>query len=111
VGQVLFILMTNRPDKLDTDIKRPGRLDRKIPFFYAETAAERAAVVSAVLKRYRVPSISRKAPCWPPARRSKATPTPTSKRSPCSPPSSPSGRRVPPVELPAAAGAAAAPPR
>lgn len=32
-GQVLFILMTNRPDKLDTDIKRPGRLDRKIPFF------------------------------------------------------------------------------
>jgi transitional endoplasmic reticulum ATPase len=33
-GQVLFILMTNRPDKLDADIKRPGRLDRKIPFFY-----------------------------------------------------------------------------
>lgn len=51
-GQVLFILMTNRPDKLDADIKRPGRLDRKIPFFYAETAAERAAVVRAVLDRY-----------------------------------------------------------
>ncbi|MBS1198519.1 MAG: ATPase central domain protein, partial [Proteobacteria bacterium] len=51
-GQVLFILMTNRPDKLDADIKRPGRLDRKIPFFYAETAAERAAVVRAVLSRY-----------------------------------------------------------
>ena len=53
-GQVLFILMTNRPDKLDTDIKRPGRLDRKIPFFYAETAAERAAVVAAILRRYGV---------------------------------------------------------
>lgn len=51
-GQVLFILMTNRPDKLDTDIKRPGRLDRKIPFFYAESAAERAAVVQAILRRY-----------------------------------------------------------
>lgn len=51
-GRVLFILMTNRPDKLDTDIKRPGRLDRKIPFFYAENAAERAAIVQAVLKRY-----------------------------------------------------------
>ena len=54
-GQVLFILMTNRPDKLDTDIKRPGRLDRKIPFFYAENASERAAVISAVCARYRVP--------------------------------------------------------
>jgi len=54
-GQVLFILMTNRPDKLDTDIKRPGRLDRKIPFFYAENATERAAVIHAVCDRYRVP--------------------------------------------------------
>ena len=53
-GQVLFILMTNRPDKLDTDIKRPGRLDRKIPFFYAETGAERSAVVAAILRRYGV---------------------------------------------------------
>ncbi len=51
-GQVLFILMTNRPDKLDTDIKRPGRLDRKIPFFYADSAAERAAVTAAILRRY-----------------------------------------------------------
>lgn len=51
-GQVLFIMLTNRPDKLDTDIKRPGRLDRKIPFFYCETAADRAAVVMAVLRRF-----------------------------------------------------------
>jgi transitional endoplasmic reticulum ATPase len=51
-GRVLFILMTNRPDKLDVDIKRPGRLDRKIPFFYAESAGERAAIVRAVLNRY-----------------------------------------------------------
>ncbi len=55
-GQVLFILMTNRPDKLDTDIKRPGRLDRKIPFFYAETGAERAAIAVAILKRYKADS-------------------------------------------------------
>ncbi|MGB7990910.1 MAG: AAA family ATPase [Candidatus Methylophosphatis roskildensis] len=51
-GQVLFILMTNRPDKLDTDIKRPGRLDRKIPFFYPDSAAERSAIVQAILRRY-----------------------------------------------------------
>ena len=55
-GQVLFILMTNRPDKLDTDIKRPGRLDRKIPFFYAETATERAAIITTILERYQVAS-------------------------------------------------------
>ncbi|MBK7052540.1 MAG: AAA family ATPase [Rhodoferax sp.] len=51
-GHVLFIMLTNRPDKLDTDIKRPGRLDRKIPFFYADTAQARAAIATAVLRRY-----------------------------------------------------------
>ncbi len=51
-GQVLFVMMTNRPDKLDSDIKRPGRLDRKIPFFYCESAPERAQVLQAVLSRY-----------------------------------------------------------
>jgi transitional endoplasmic reticulum ATPase len=54
-GQVLFVMMTNRPDKLDTDIKRPGRLDRKIPFFYCESAPERAQVLQAVLSRYGEP--------------------------------------------------------
>jgi transitional endoplasmic reticulum ATPase len=51
-GVVLFVILTNRPDKLDTDIKRPGRLDRKIPFFYCETAKDRAAIVAAVVRRY-----------------------------------------------------------
>jgi len=50
-GQVLFILMTNRPDRLETDLKRPGRLDRKVPFFYCETAAERADVLRAILRK------------------------------------------------------------
>jgi SpoVK/Ycf46/Vps4 family AAA+-type ATPase len=50
-GHVLTILMTNRPDKLDVDIKRPGRLDRKIPFFYVDTAADRLRIVGAILRR------------------------------------------------------------
>jgi SpoVK/Ycf46/Vps4 family AAA+-type ATPase len=51
-GRVLFILMTNRPDKLDIDIKRPGRLDVKLPFFYAQSAQERADIVRALFGRY-----------------------------------------------------------
>lgn len=50
-GQVLFILMTNRPDRIETDLKRPGRLDRKVPFFYCQTAEERADVLRAILRR------------------------------------------------------------
>ena len=50
-GRVLFILMTNRPDKLDIDIKRPGRLDVKLPFFYPQSAAERASIVQALFAR------------------------------------------------------------
>ena len=50
-GNVLFILMSNRPDKLDIDIKRAGRLDRKIPFFYADEATEIESVVLAQMKK------------------------------------------------------------
>ena len=32
--------MTNRPDKLDVDLKRAGRLDRKVPFLYSQTPEE-----------------------------------------------------------------------
>jgi AAA+ superfamily predicted ATPase len=53
-GQVLFLLMTNRPDKLDVDIKRAGRLDRKIPFFYAQDPAEVEAVLAAQVRKHRV---------------------------------------------------------
>ena len=53
-GQVLFILMTNRPDKLDIDIKRAGRIDRKIPFFYPETPEDVEAVLNALMTRYKL---------------------------------------------------------
>lgn len=51
-GRVLFIMMTNRPDKLDVDIKRAGRLDRKIPFFYPDTPEAVEAVLGALMRRY-----------------------------------------------------------
>jgi hypothetical protein len=54
-GRVLFVIMTNRPDKLDIDIKRAGRLDRKIPFFYAQSPDQLEPVLMAQLKRHQVP--------------------------------------------------------
>ncbi len=53
-GRVLFVLMSNRPDKVDIDLKRAGRLDRKIPFFYPQTAAEVETIVKAQFKKNRV---------------------------------------------------------
>jgi ATP-dependent 26S proteasome regulatory subunit len=43
--------MTNRPDKLDIDIKRAGRLDRKIPFLYAQTEEEVERIVRAQFRK------------------------------------------------------------
>jgi SpoVK/Ycf46/Vps4 family AAA+-type ATPase len=53
-GRVIFIVMTNRPDKLDVDMKRAGRLDRKIPFFYADEPALVESVVDALFRRHGV---------------------------------------------------------
>jgi transitional endoplasmic reticulum ATPase len=53
-GRVLFLIMTNRPDKLDIDIKRAGRLDRKIPFLYPQEATEVEAVLRAQIKKHHV---------------------------------------------------------
>lgn len=50
-GRILFIVMTNRPDKLDVDLKRAGRLDRKIPFLYSQTPEEVEGVAQALVKK------------------------------------------------------------
>jgi SpoVK/Ycf46/Vps4 family AAA+-type ATPase len=60
-GRVVILMMTNRPDKLDTDLKRPGRFDLKIPFFYPEEPEERRSVMEAVVRKLKlnlVPGIS-----------------------------------------------------
>lgn len=53
-GRILFLVMTNRPDKLDVDLKRAGRLDRKIPFLYAQTAEEVENIARALIRKNRV---------------------------------------------------------
>lgn len=53
-GRILWLVMTNRPDKLDIDLKRPGRFDRKIPLFFPKTAAERELIFRALLHKNRI---------------------------------------------------------
>ena len=53
-GRILFLVMTNRPDKLDVDLKRAGRLDRKIPFLYSQTSEEVEMVAKALLRKNKI---------------------------------------------------------
>ncbi|MBM3274325.1 MAG: ATP-binding protein, partial [Candidatus Sericytochromatia bacterium] len=53
-GKILWLVMSNRPDKLDIDLKRPGRFDRKIPFFFPQTAGERATIFAAQVRKHRI---------------------------------------------------------
>jgi hypothetical protein len=53
-GRVVILMMTNRPDKLDVDLKRPGRFDMKIPFFFPETPSERELIFQALVRKNRL---------------------------------------------------------
>src|ERR1051325_7492675 len=53
-GRILFLVMTNRPDKLDVDLKRAGRLDRKIPFLYVQTPEEVENIARASIRKNRI---------------------------------------------------------
>lgn len=50
-GKVIFIAATNRPDKIDAALKRPGRFDKKIPFLVPEPE-ERKLIFSVMSQRY-----------------------------------------------------------
>jgi|JRYD01.1.fsa_nt_gb hypothetical protein len=54
-GRVLWILASSRPDLIEVDLKRPGRVDVKVPLLPTATAAESAALVGALAKRYGLP--------------------------------------------------------
>ena len=82
-GRILFLVMTNRPDKLDVDLKRAGRLDRKIPFLYSQTPEEVEKVARAVVAQEQAAHDRRlrRDPRRRSPRSSSATATPTSRRS------------------------------
>jgi len=51
-GRVAWILASSRPDLIEVDLKRPGRVDVKVPLLPTSSAAESALLVAALAKRY-----------------------------------------------------------
>jgi SpoVK/Ycf46/Vps4 family AAA+-type ATPase len=50
-GQILWFLITARPDLLPIDLKRQGRAEEHIPLFYPETAAEYDEIFQVMVKK------------------------------------------------------------
>ncbi|HEY0156647.1 MAG TPA: AAA family ATPase [Thermoanaerobaculia bacterium] len=50
-GRIVWILASSRPDLIEVDLKRPGRVDVKIPIFPTTTASEGFALIRALAKR------------------------------------------------------------
>lgn len=51
-GRVLWILASSRPDLIEVDLKRPGRIDVKVPLLPTATCAQSATLIAALAKRY-----------------------------------------------------------
>jgi hypothetical protein len=54
-GRILWVFATSRPDLLEVDLKRQGRLDVHIPLFAPETPAEMTALFKAIAKKLKFP--------------------------------------------------------
>jgi ATPase family associated with various cellular activities (AAA) len=54
-GRILWVFATSRPDLLEVDLKRQGRLDVHIPLFPPETPQEREALLLAIAKKLKFP--------------------------------------------------------
>ncbi|KAF0218904.1 MAG: AAA ATPase, partial [bacterium] len=50
-GQILWILMTCRPDLLPIDLKRQGRCEEHISLFYPDNEQERLEIAEAMVKK------------------------------------------------------------
>jgi AAA+ superfamily predicted ATPase len=54
-GRIIWVFATSRPDLLEVDLKRQGRLDVHIPLFPPETRDEMRALLLAVARKLKVP--------------------------------------------------------
>ncbi len=53
-GRIIWVLASSRPDLIEVDLKRPGRVDVKIPIFPTSTPAESYGLLRALCKRQQV---------------------------------------------------------
>lgn len=51
-GRVIWILASSRPDLIEVDLKRPGRVDVKVPLLPTTTTPESAALLQALCRRF-----------------------------------------------------------
>jgi hypothetical protein len=51
-GRILWVLATSRPDLVEVDLKRPGRVDRRLPVLPAFELKDRWAMLRGVFKRF-----------------------------------------------------------
>lgn len=54
-GRIVWILASSRPDLIEVDLKRPGRVDVKIPIFPTLTAPEGFSLLRALCKKKGAP--------------------------------------------------------
>ncbi len=54
-GKIIWILASSRPDLIEVDLKRPGRVDVKIPIFPTTTPQESFDLIRALCKRHDMP--------------------------------------------------------
>ena len=54
-GRIVWILASSRPDLIEVDLKRPGRVDVKIPIFPTLTPEEGFSLLRALCKKKQVP--------------------------------------------------------
>jgi SpoVK/Ycf46/Vps4 family AAA+-type ATPase len=54
-GRIIWVFATSRPDLLEVDLKRQGRLDVHIPLFPPETPQERETLLLAIARKLKFP--------------------------------------------------------
>ena len=64
-GKIIWIFATSRPDLLEVDLKRQGRLDVHIPLFPPGDAEGRAALFAAMAAKLRLPIAAEELPRLP----------------------------------------------